>query len=88
MALDESKINCWGCGAVREPGVLVCRYCDHPFVENLDEVAIPCWNCKTWNEWESTNCQKCASNLLVACMNCQSDVPHHLGRCIRCGVTF
>ena len=88
MALDEHLTQCGHCGAPRKPKVYECTYCGQPVSDELEKIAIPCWSCKCWNDWSSTHCERCNANLMVTCVDCQLEVPHHPGFCIHCGKPF
>ena len=88
MEFDDADNLCDDCGAAREPGLACCRYCGKAFIASPESRAVPCWNCKRYNDWGNEACGGCKASLLVKCLACQADSPHHLKACQTCGVPF
>jgi hypothetical protein len=85
---DDTDGICDNCGAQKTPGLATCKFCNRPFVADLNARAVPCWKCKAHNDWGVLKCTKCNEHVVVQCLFCQSLSPHHVPACLRCKETF
>jgi hypothetical protein len=83
-----SPSTCNHCGAPREPGLAVCRYCRTPLVANVSENAVPCPSCGLLHEKGAQKCSGCAAWLVVQCVFCGKLSPHNEGACVKCDEPF
>jgi hypothetical protein len=88
MQGDDTDGICDNCGAAKTPGLACCKFCNRPFVADLQARSVPCWKCKAYNDWGVLKCTKCNEHVVVQCLFCQSLSPHHVPACLRCKETF
>lgn len=88
MLVMSSSSPCFHCGAPREAGLAVCRYCRTPLIENVAANAVPCPQCGLLHEKAAQKCASCATWLVVQCVFCSTLSPHNDASCEKCGEAF
>lgn len=79
---------CPNCTAPREAGLVICRFCNTPFVKDVQAEAVKCLQCGTYSDIRATNCAKCKAWVVVKCIFCGSLSPHHYAACSNCREVF
>ncbi len=79
---------CPNCTAPREAGLVVCRFCNTPLVDDVQGEAVRCPQCSAYSDIRATNCVKCKAWVVVKCIFCGGLSPHHLAACAQCHETF
>jgi hypothetical protein len=85
---DDTDGICDNCGAAKTAGLACCKFCNRPFIADLQNRSVPCWKCKAYNDWGVQQCTKCTSQLVIQCLMCSSLSPHHMASCLRCKEPF
>ncbi len=80
--------TCDHCGAPRQAGVVVCRFCRAPYSANAAREGVPCPNCGLLHEREAQKCSACATWLVVQCVFCGTLSPHRDANCSKCREAF
>jgi hypothetical protein len=80
--------SCNHCGAPRDAGVLVCRFCRSPHSRDAAEKGVPCPNCGLLHERSAQKCAACATWLVVQCVFCGTLSPHRDTNCSKCREQF
>jgi hypothetical protein len=79
---------CPTCGAPKQTGLAMCKFCKTPFVQNTQTQAVPCPKCPTLNEWGAQKCASCQTWVVVKCVFCGGLSPHHISACLSCHEAF
>jgi len=80
--------TCAHCGAPRQAGVVVCRYCRSPYSADAARHGVPCPNCGLLHERNAQKCSACATWLVVQCVFCGTLSPHRDAACSKCREVF
>jgi hypothetical protein len=88
MQGDDTDGICDNCGAGKTAGLATCKYCNRPFVADLQNRSVPCWKCKAFNDWGVQQCTRCSSQVVIQCLFCSALSPHHVAGCLRCKEAF
>ena len=49
----------------REAGLVACKFCNTPFVRDVQTEAVQCQQCGTYSDIRATNCIKCKAWVVV-----------------------
>jgi len=80
--------DCGQCGAPRQAGVVVCRFCRSPYSADAARQGVPCPNCGLLHERSAQKCTACATWLVVQCVFCGTLSPHRDASCGKCREPF
>lgn len=83
-----SLSSCEHCGAPRQAGVMVCRFCRSPYSAEAARNGVPCPNCGLLHERDAQKCAACATWLVVQCVFCGTLSPHRDANCSKCHEAF
>src|SRR5438309_1571597 len=80
--------DCSTCGAKRDIGHVICKYCKNPYAPDVLASAVPCPQCRTLSAGDQQKCVACGAWIVVQCVFCGGTSPHTMTTCSHCSEIF